>query len=157
MVFLPTASEYNGTFPSDPELFTDNFWTALRNGILRHLVLLQEHVTAPRIIGIIGLAFTSLLIYTIRDKIIDMRKMEKRGEKGTIKIDEYIKWAFGSLISAIISTAANIGSTLNMAVIIVLLSISAFILYIINPKYGILIVFKDWISSKILKNKEKDK
>jgi len=155
LFFLPTPSEYEGSFPSDPAFLSDEFWTALSNGILRHLALLYEHIDASAIIGIVGLAFTTNLIYTVRKKVSEMREKEKEGKKGEIEIGEYVKWGFGSIISAIIYMAATLSGEPHKANIILLLSVSAFILYIIYPELGLLFAVKDWISRKTPKNQSR--
>jgi len=105
-------------------------------GISRHLALLNEHVTAQAVIGIVGLAFTTNLIYTVRQKVVELRDAEIKGTKGTIKLREYIKWGFGSIVSAIISQAAA-GGKIEGANTILILSISAFIISLNYPDYGL--------------------
>lgn len=163
LVILPTPEEYEGSFPSDPPLFSERFWSNVTSGILRHLLLLSEHVTARAIVRIVGLAFATNLVYTIREKILEMREAEKEAEmekkkgkkvkKMRIEISEYIKWGFGSIITAIISSASSVEFRIEAATIILILSISAFVITLSYPKFGILDAIRDWISRKIPSNR----
>lgn len=148
LFLLPTPTEYEGTFPFDPPLFSQEFWENITHGILRHLALLHEHVTARAIIGIVGLAFATNLIYTVRGKILEMQDSERKGKKGTIKLREYIKWGFGSIISAIISSAASPTFRIEGASIILILSVSALILTLNYPEFGLLDAIRKWISRR---------
>lgn len=155
MLILPTPNEYEGSFPSKEAPFlSEEFWTRLINGILRHLALLNEHIRPYSIIGIVGLAFATLLIYTIREKVLEIIETQKKGNKGEIRLEEYIKWGFGSIISAIISTASVVFGEIQKANIILLLSVSAFILYVMYPESRIMSAIKNWVSIKVLKKKQ---
>jgi len=148
MVFLPTPSEYEGVFPTEPPLFSNEFWGNFTSGVIRHVALLNDHINTQSLIRIIGLSFTTLIIYSIRKKVLEMKKAEEKNKIGTIEIDEYVKWGFGSIISAIMLTASQISLVPERANIILVLCISAFILYLIYPRLGLMAAIKRRIYDK---------
>lgn len=111
-------------------------------GVFRHLAILSEHLDSSTLIVLVGYAFATMFLYRVRRIFLEWLSEKRK----MIGIHTYADWAFASIIGAIIFLAGTVGVGLGDKIFgILLLSISAFVVYLIHPGLGLLFAIRNRI------------
>jgi hypothetical protein len=138
VIFIPNANEYDDpstniqeTFPWNPPLFKDpdKVLKLYLNSLLRHISLLNQHVSTVVLLTWVGRIFFLVFISNIKNTI---QKKEKFG------IHNYVEFGIGSIVGSIIylTGTSYIREQPSAAYAIFFLSISCIVLYSIHPHIG---------------------